>query len=114
MSVVHGVITAAFVTGVLAIHGLGSWLTIALGHRPRPCLDDIDHWSFQLASWTTGCLLAVALYGSSIWVLTTVLGVWMSKGEWKLATFATRITLVLVALTTLVLDPFGGWNWVLD
>lgn len=34
VSTVHGVLTAATVTGALAVHGLGAWLTLALGHRP--------------------------------------------------------------------------------
>jgi hypothetical protein len=115
VSTVHGVLTAATVTGALAVHGLGAWLTLALGHRPRPCVDDIQHWSFQVASWTTGLLMAVAYFGLLLLLPTTLIEVCIAdRRTWARHALGLRLALVVLAWTSLMLDPLGGWQWFLD
>lgn len=111
----HGVITAATVTGALAIHGLGAWLWAALGHRPRACVDDLQHWSFQLAAWTSGLLMAVAYFGVFVWVpLTFIQACTTEFRTWTGRALGLRVALVALAWASLMLDPLGGWNWFLD
>ena len=115
LTAAHGVITAATVAGTLAIHGLGAWLWAALGRRPRACVDDLAHWSFQVASWTTGLLMAVAYFGVVVWVpLTIVQACTAGRGTWTRQALGLRVALVVLAWASLVADPLGGWAWFLD
>ncbi len=115
VSIVHGLITAATVTGVLGIHALGAWLTVVLGRRPHPCVDDIHHWTFQLATWTTGFLFVVAYYGALLWVPATVVEACSAERPRAAhQALALRVVLVLLAWGSLFVDPTGGFNWILD
>ncbi len=110
---IHGVFTAATVCASLAATTLGVWLNLALGHRPRPCMDSVASPTFQLLHGVTILLLAVSIAGSPLWLCTTPASLLRGTPvEQRLGML--RLGFFLAAAGLLVVDPTGAMNWLLD